>query len=204
MLIGMRACGATELQNSRIQPIGKSMSWLYDDPWEQHATRATASHCCSGGVNAEPDTAPGDPQQPSRLLPPQPSLSSSSSSVFTSTSSFSTSSSSSSSCQGSIPLFGLGNLSLENKEKKGDGRVQDHLFHRSLIWRNLLGKSCKPFNHLPGLTVQTLNLKVSGWSFVMRGIGMQGRISKEQSRSSSYSSQATFSVFDSPADTLPF
>ncbi|MEQ2216081.1 hypothetical protein XENOCAPTIV_010382 [Xenoophorus captivus] len=108
MLIGMRACGAAELQNSRIQPIGKSMSCLYDDSWEQHATRATASHCCSGGVNAEPDTAPGDPQQPSRLLPPQPSLSSSSSSsVFTSTSSFSTSSSSSSSYVRALFLCGL-------------------------------------------------------------------------------------------------
>lgn len=70
MLIGMRVRGAAELQNFRIQQMGKSTSWLCDDPWEQHATRAAASHCCSGGVNAEPDTAPGDLQQPSRLLPP--------------------------------------------------------------------------------------------------------------------------------------
>lgn len=56
-----------KLQSCRIlNPAdGDSVSLFCGNLWEQHAARAAASHCCSGGVNAEPNTAPGDPQQPS-------------------------------------------------------------------------------------------------------------------------------------------
>lgn len=39
------------------------MSLFCNNPWEQHAAHAAASYCCSGGVNAELNATPGDPQQ---------------------------------------------------------------------------------------------------------------------------------------------
>lgn len=64
-LVGAGACRAAELQNPESSVRRSPPPCFAVSPREQHAARAAASHCCSGGVNAEPSAASGDPLQPS-------------------------------------------------------------------------------------------------------------------------------------------